>query len=294
MARTRSGRIISNGKSYRSQKHPLLEYIFHKYNPNNDVSIKSIIFSLADISEAYRMVTAHTVGVGGDSKRVSEPASISNTILDLVRQNRGIKSRMPDSLIDLGYDLRKKTGGNIAGEFIYVGKGNELSSWLVWDPFPKRIFVSSRPIPSLILNYLRKDEGALFSVIDYCDVLSRAIYGAEGVLIRVQHPLKWQPNEIDGFYVGIIDGVEVLFPIEAKALTTHDEINIDQLLGGVNTVSANFHSHHSHIVPLAVKMIPNGILIAVFSSCEAGDFIDSIKVDRTIEVTFNPPIHSWM
>ena len=56
MPRRGAGRAICNGKEYRSQKHPLLEYIFHKYNPKNDTSVKSIPFTLADISEAYRQV----------------------------------------------------------------------------------------------------------------------------------------------------------------------------------------------------------------------------------------------
>jgi hypothetical protein len=293
MARRGAGRVICNGKEYRSQKHPLLEYIFHKYNPTNDTSLESIPFTLADISEAYRAVQVFRIDSNGNQVRVQEPASISNTILDLVRQNRGIQARIPDSIIELGYDLRKKTGGNNAGEFVFVGKGNELSSWLTWSSDPERISIDSSSIPSLALDFIRKDEGALFSVIDYCDVLSQALYGKLGIVVRVQHPLKWQPNEIDGFYAGIVDGVETLFPIEAKALTTHDEINLDQILGGINTISLNLQDTHAHIVPMAVKMISNGILIAVFSTCEAGEFVEEVEVERTIEVTFNPPINSW-
>lgn len=293
MAQKGAGRVICNGKEYRSQKHPLLEYIFHKYNPSNDISIHTISFTLSDISEAYRAVQIFRVDGNGNKKRVYEPASISNTILDLVRQNRGIKSRVPDSIIELGYDLRKKTGKNSAGEFVFVGVGNELSSWITWSSNPEKISIDSSPIPSIVLGFLRKDEGALFSVIDYCDILSQALYGTSGIVIRVQHPLKWQPNEIDGFYAGIVDGVETLFPIEAKALTTHDEINLDQILGGINTISLNLENTHIHIVPMAVKMISNGILIAVFSTCESGETVDFVKVERTIEVTFEPPINSW-
>jgi hypothetical protein len=293
MEKQGAGRVISNEKKYRSQKHPLLEYIFHKYNPDNDTSLELISFTLADISEAYRAVQVYRIDKNGNRERIQEPASISNTILDLVRQNRGIQSRVPDSLIELGYDLRKKTGDNIAGEFVFVGRGNELTSWITWSATPERISIDSTSIPPIVFDFLRKDEGALFSVIDYCDILSQALYGKSGVVIRVQHPLKWQPNEIDGFYVGMIDDVEVLFPIEAKALTTHDEINLDQILGGVNTISSTLQDTHAHIVPMAVKMISNGILIAVFSTCEAGEVVDSVDVERTIEVTFNPPIHSW-
>jgi len=287
-----NGRVLSNGKYYRSQKHPLLEYIFNKYNPNKDTS-KNISFTLTDISEAYRKVEVYKVNSKGKKVRVFAPASVSNTILDLVRQNRGIQSRMPDSLISLGYDLRKKTGGNLAGEFVFVGMGNELKSWIEWSDPIEKITLSSKPIPNMVLEYLRKDEGALFSVIDYCDVLSQALYKTKNAIVRVQHPLKWQPNEIDGFYVGVIDGVKTLFPIEAKALTTGDEINLDQITGGVNTISENLEDTHTHVVPMAVKMIQNGILIVVFKTFEAGQIIEYAQVQKTIEVNFDPPINSW-
>ena len=151
-----SARIICNGKEYCSQKHPLLEYIFHKYNPNNDTNKKLIPFTLADISEAYSAIYVTRIDVDGVRERVKEPASISNTILDLVRQDRGIKSRLPDSLILLGYDLRKRTGlsrdqkTNLAGEFVYVGYGKELSSWLVWPTNMERTDLSSTTIPGLV------------------------------------------------------------------------------------------------------------------------------------------------
>jgi hypothetical protein len=292
MANKGKGRVICNGEYYRSQKHPLLEYIFRKYNPDVDTT-KNISFTLADISEAYRNVEVYKINAKGNQVRVLEPASISNTILDLVRQNRGIRARMPDSLIQSGYDLRKKTGKNFAGEFVYVGVGNELKSWIQWPATPKIIALSSSSLPNLILDYLRRDEGALFSVIDYCDVLSQALYDKSNIVIRVQHPLKWQPNEIDGFYVGIIDGVKTLFPIEAKALTTGDEINLDQITGGVNTISSNLVDTHTHIVPMAVKMIRNGILIVVFTTCEAGQILEYVEVEKTIKVTFDPPIVAW-
>ena len=293
MARGRVGRVICNGKEYSSQKHPLLEHIFHKYNPQNDTSIKVIPFTLADISEAYRNVNVYSIDKTRNKRRVREPASISNTILDLVRQNRGIEARMPDSLIHLGYDLRKRTGDNLAGEFVYVGVGNTLSSWIVWETNPSRITLSSKGLPNIILDYLRKDEGALFSVIDYCDVLSQVLYNTHGVVVRVQHPLKWQPNEIDGLYIGVIGDVETLFPIEAKALTTRDEINLDQIVGGVNTISLNLQDTHAHIVPMAVKMIQNGMQIVVFGTCEAGEHVGYVEVEKTIEVTFDPPINAW-
>jgi len=48
--------------------------------------------------------------------------------------------------------------------------------------------------------------------------------------------MKWQPNEIDGFYASQNGKDLDLYPVEAKALTTGDEINLDQLRGGFATV----------------------------------------------------------
>lgn len=63
---------VINGKNYKSFKHPMLEYIFFKKNPKGNTEIEIISFTLEDISIAYRELG------------IKEPASISNTILDLV------------------------------------------------------------------------------------------------------------------------------------------------------------------------------------------------------------------
>ena len=69
-----------------------------------------------------------------------------------------------------------------------------------WPNTLETIEVNSDGIPSKIRDLLRNDEGGLFSVIDYCDVFSLALYNGIQKVMRVQNPMKWQPNEIDGFY----------------------------------------------------------------------------------------------
>ena len=182
------------GKNYKSKKHPVLEYIFGKYNPKWDTSQKVIGFTLRDITEGYGACS------------IPRPTSTSNTILDLCRKKGRITSRVPESIYRLGYDLRKKTGRspdgfNYAGEFVYVGIGNEIKSWFEWpERFDEVKVIPSDSLPSEISHFLRRDEGALFSVIDYCDILSKALYDEAQTVYRVQNPMKWQPNEIDGFY----------------------------------------------------------------------------------------------
>lgn len=268
------------GKKYRSKKHPVLEYIFNKKTNNGQHSIdENHTFTLKEISEGYRACG------------IPEPASISNTILDLTRKNTGVESRLPESIYSLGYDLRKKTGpsssGNYAGEFVYVGVGNYIKAWLDWPSQPNRSITIENIVPASIVDkeLLGRDEGALFSVIDYCDVLSYAFYGKGNQVIRVQNPKKWQPNEIDGLYYCEKD--DTLYPCEAKALSTGDDINMVQLLGGYKTITNKMP--HMAVIPVAVRMIKNGIDIGLFKEEN-----DQLVMYKYIQVKFNPAVKSWL
>lgn len=268
-------------EGYRSYKHPILEHIFNQKTSNGTVGIgQDHYFTLGDIGAAF-------VALGIPS---GDRASYSNFVLDLTRKNAGIQSRLPDSLIALGYDLKKKTGRspegiNYAGVFVFVGVGNSLDTWLVWPDIPDEQVVIENSIPVKIAPFLGRDEGALFSVIDYCDVLSQAIYKTSGTVLRVQNPMKWQPNEIDGLYFSDYEGVSTLFPIEAKALSTGDDINLEQMEGAYRTISAR--RPDVHIVSLGIRMIENGMNIAVFEGVPSNEFTH-------IQVTFDPPIENWL
>lgn len=279
---------IINGKHYQSMKHPMLEYIFLKKNPECLTDLEVIAFTLEDISEGYR------------SLGMKEPASISNTILDLVRKKRPISSRLPPLIYNLGYDLRKKTGESpegksYAGEFVFIGVGNEINSWLDWpEKYDHEIVVSSCGIPNGILEFIRCDEGALFSVIDYCDVFSKVFLGQPNSIIRVQNPLKWQPNEIDGFYFSNRNNCIQLFPVEAKALTTGDDINLEQMQGALQVIVPKYHHREIVLTPLAVKMVKNAILIAEFKSLNTlNNKFPMLEPFKFHKVTFDPIIEAW-
>jgi len=277
-----SGTKKYNLSGYTSKKHPVLEFIFQKYyNPHKPQ--EKIAFYLSDIAEGYKI------------HGIPEPVSISNTILDLTRQDRGISSRLPKSISDLGYDLRKKTGQDpkgkkYAGEFVHVGVGNALKSWLIWPNPMTEIVIKSESLPPLVRSMVRPDEGGLFSIVDYLDILSIVLFKQKIPVYRIQNPMKWQPNEIDGFYASDHDGKITLYPIEAKALTTGDEINLDQLQGGFSTVANNMTKSkiNADIQPIAVKMIDNGIDIAIFPH-------NTIPEDpeRCVRVVFEPAIINW-
>ncbi len=275
-------RIEYNGQKYRSFKHLVLEYIFNQKTTNRTIGIgEDHEFTLKDVGD----VLAHFRDIVGGR------ASFSNFVLDLTRKDIGIQSRLPDSVIEMGYDLRKKTGRapdgtNYAGVFVFVGVGNVLKTWFEWPNIPDSSYVLSNYVPYKVAPFLAKDEGALFSVIDYCDVLSQVLYGQLGSVLRVQTPMKWQPNEIDGLYFSDYTGVPTLFPIEAKALSTGDALNLEQMSGAYRVMQQR--RPDIHIVPLGIKMIENGIYIVVFR----GDPSER-DIEQCIMAHFDPPILTW-
>lgn len=269
------------GKPYSSKKFPVLEVIFDRKTENRTRHIgENIPFTLGDVSRAYQACG------------IAEPASISNTILDLTRKDRGVDARLPRSIIDCGYDLRKKTGPvanreHFAGEFVYVGVGNSLKSWLEWPTAPDLSITIRNRVPAKISHLLSDDEGALFSVIDYCDILSYALFERPNTVIRVQNPMKWQPNEIDGLYFSDYDaGQQHLYPIEGKALSTGDDINLEQMLGAYLTMK--FRIPEIDIIPVGIQMVATGLKVAKLAYAEG-----RLCLDRYIFVSIDPAIPSW-
>jgi len=269
------------GTIYTSFKFPLLEYIFfHLIQGHKPPQLgTNLVFTLQQYSQAC------------DACRYSRPTSSSNVILDLTRKAGPPTKRLPQSIVDYGYDLKKKTGRigreiSYAGEFVHVGVGKSLKSWLVWPDIPHRNIVIPNTVPYQILTYLRKDEGALFSVIDYCDVFSLALHGIPGTILRVQNPMKWQPNEIDGLYYSEYGGTQTLYPVEAKALSTRDDINLVQMWGAYQTIQTKLPG--VHVVPIAAQMFRNGIRIGIMKPTKT-----TLKLQHYIDVQFAPIIPSW-
>jgi len=228
------------------------------------------------------------------------PVSYSNFVLDLCRRNRGIEKRVPSNVIKSGYDLKKATGidplnnKKLVGKFVHVGIGNEIDSWITWPEPRLSIEVDSSNLHLTVRRLLRKDEAAMFSLIDYLDLLTKVTDSSYGKIRRLQSPMKWQPNEIDGMYFADnADGL-TFFPVEAKALTTKDEINIDQLSGGFRTVQLQIQKINleveARIRSVAALMTENGIRFAFFPDNTEPNA--AIEFDF-VEVKFNPPLEAW-
>ena len=278
------GDILSN-KKY--NKKMILDHIFNlKFDP--EIPEQSINFYLDDIRAA------------GDAIGMDLPTSYSNFVLDLCRKNRGIQSRVPEVVRMNGYDLCKKTGVDtnngkkFVGQFQFVGIGNEIESWLVWPESSKTVVVDSEDLHSVVRKLLRKDEAALFSIIDYFDLLSYVVNDKAETVFRLQAPMKWQPNEIDGMYFYSDSNSVKLIPVEAKALSTGDEINIDQLKGGYETVLEQIKKFNLTITPtiqvVAAQMVRNGIRFAIYAE---GEVPGSASVVTRIDVSFEPALESW-
>lgn len=226
-----------------------------------------------------------------------EQASLSNLVIDLTRQDRGIASRVSPYIYERGYDLlntKQFESKKIAGMFRFVGMGKEAGSWLVWPETMPTLEIDSTSIPNIALRFIRRDEGALFSVIDYCDILSRVLshHASHKVrVVRVQHPLKWQPNEIDGLYVG--EEPLILYPVEAKALSTRDDINLSQMRGELETMRSNYGN--VRICPIGCQMMRDGMRFAIFPILEQSQEIPfDLVPEAFLRVFLRPPVVAWM
>lgn len=144
-------------------------------------------------------------------------------------------------------------------------------------------------VPPEVQPYLGKDEGALLSVMDYCDVLSLVLHNQPNTVKRVQHPKKWQPGEVDGLYFSNFGGKDVLYPVEAKALSTGDNVNIAQIRGAYQTIRAKISG--VEIIFLAVQMFPLGMYLAVFESADPAS--NELIITRYFKIQLDIPIASW-
>lgn len=256
-----------------------------------------------DIDFTLREVGQGIIATGG-----TPPTSWSNFVLDLTRKKNTIQQRLPDYVIDYGYDLRKKTGrvdgdptDGYCGTFVYRGfdeNGNTIpiQDWLEWGK-PDRTVVIDNKVPDLVRQFISNDEASLFSVIDYCDVLSIVL---NQDVMKVQSPMKWQPNEIDGYYVAQNSRNVFVYPVEAKAVSTSDDINLVQINGQYNVFIEKYKRNSFSLVvrPIAVRMEKYGMLLAILEHNPLYDpsknrEADMFIISDVVKVELNPPLSAW-
>lgn len=282
-------------KAYDKMK--VLQYIFDDKTKNGTQFIgQDISFTLKEVGEGI-------IATGG-----TPPTSWSNFVLDLTRKKNSIEQRLPPRVISMGYDLRKKTGrvegnttDNYCGTFVYRGfdeHGNTIpiQDWLEWG-LPDRTVDVKNNVPDLVRRFISNDEASLFSVIDYCDILSTVL---NQKVYRVQSPMKWQPNEIDGYYVAQTQRNIIVYPVEAKAVSTADDINLVQINGQYNTFIEKYRRNSFSLIvrPIAAKMEKDGVLLAImehnamYDPVQNGD-ANMFNVIEIVKVKLDPPLSAW-
>ena len=278
-------------------KKAVLEYLFKMKTKDGKEGVGS------DISFTLREVGEGILATGG-----TPPTSWSNFVLDLTRKKNTINQRLPDYVINFGYDLRKKTGpvpgdsnDNYCGTFVYRGfdengKTIPIQDWLEWGE-PDRVVEIDNQVPELVQNFISNDEASLFSVIDYCNVLSIVL---NQNVMRVQSPMKWQPNEIDGYYVAQNSRNVFVYPVEAKAVSTSDDINIPQIYGQYKVFIEKYKRNSFSLVvrPIAAKMEKDGMNLAILEYNPLYDpsknkEADMFIISEMVKVKLNPPIANW-
>ncbi len=278
-------------------KMAVLEYLFMEKTQNGTVRIgEDIHFTLREVGEG---ITA----TGG-----TPPTVWSSFVLDLTRKKNTIQQRLPASVISYGYDLRKKTGkvpGNSSesycGTFVYRGfdaDGNTIpiQDWLEWG-VPDREIIVENTVPPLVQRFISNDEASLFSVIDYCDILSKVL---GQTVYRVQSPMKWQPNEIDGYYIAENSRNIFVYPVEAKAVSTSDDINLVQINGQYNVFIEKYKRDSFSLIvrPIAARMEKDGMLLAIMEHNPMYDpthnrEADMFNIVDIVKVKLNPPLTAW-
>ena len=283
-------------KSY--NKFSVLKYMFMKKTNNGTINIgKNIDFTLKEVGEAI-------IATGG-----TPPTSWSNFVLDLTRKKNTIQQRLPLEIIEYGYDLRKKTGrvasnssDNYCGTFVYRGfdsHGNTIpiQDWLEWG-VPDRTIIVNNCVPDLVKTFISDDEASLFSVIDYCDILSKVF---NQKVYRVQSPMKWQPNEIDGYYVSECDSTIFAYPVEAKAISTADDINLVQMSGQFVTFLDKYKDNPFKLVvrPIAARMEKDGMILAVMEKDPSFSYQNQssdkhiLRVSEIVKIVLDKPLKNW-
>lgn len=282
-------------KTYDKKK--VLQYIFDQKTGYGTRKIGTDInFTLKEVGEGI-------IATGG-----TPPTSWSNFVLDLTRKKNTIEQRLPDGIIKYGYDLRKKTGkvpenttDNYCGTFIYRGFDQQgrtipIQDWLEWGT-PDRVITVENKVPELVRRFLSNDEAALFSVIDYCNILSIVL---NQNVYKVQSPMKWQPNEIDGYYVAQTPRNIIVYPVEAKAISTSDDINLVQIHGQYNVFIEKYKRNNFSLIvrPIAARMEKDGMLLAImehnpmYDPVKNGD-ADMFNITDIVKVELDPPLSAW-
>ena len=112
--------------------------------------------------------------------------------------------------------------------------------------------------------------------------------------------MKWQPNEIDGYYVAETSRNIYVYPVEAKAVSTSDDINLVQLYGQYQTFITKYKRNDFNLIvrPIAAKMEPTGMLLAVLDhnplyDAKRNKDAAMFNIIEIVRVRLDSPLTAW-
>ena len=149
-----------------------------------------------------------------------------------------------------------------------------MGVWFRGDPNEVSIAVSCPPdlearpilinVDSLIWENVRDDEGGCLSIIKETGLLDDFFDVKPGSVRFIQSPVKLQPTEIDGIFVGELPEGRVFLPCEAKSRKGRDALNMNQVIGGAASALDNFmREGYAGVIPLGAKILPDGDIYVV-------------------------------
>ena len=112
--------------------------------------------------------------------------------------------------------------------------------------------------------------------------------------------MKWQPNEIDGYYVSENSRNIFVYPVEAKAISTDDDINIVQVNGQYNTFIEKYKRDSLSLIvrPIAAKMTRDGMILAIMEHNPMYDPTQNkeatmFNIIDVVKIKLTPPLKAW-
>jgi len=255
-------------RNYRSYKPPvLLRIFFRKFNPDDP----------KDIIPAPIIEVIQTIEEFG----LRRPGNIHNCFKDIVRNGKMPATLKP--ITDLNYEIRQVDGG---GEFINSDR-EDLRDVIDLPSMPAKILNSST-IPPNVFDLIRTDEGGILSAIDYSNLLDDG-FGAD--VLKIQAPVKVQPNEIDGTYFCILNDRRVLLSVEVKSKGP-DVLLKYQLFGGAKQAQKHFGMSVDVVLPVGIKLEKdNSVFVVVFPEITEAD--PWPVVDYILRYELEPVPTSW-
>ncbi len=255
---------------FKGYKGPVLRRIFfRKYDHKNPQDIiPAPILEVIDTIEEFGL---------------KRPGNIHNCFKDIVRNGKMHRDLGP--IVDLNYEIRQVDRG---GEFINSDR-EDLRDIIDLPEDQKIIKVNSASIPAQVIGLIRTDEGGILSAVEYSEILNQM---TKCKVLKVQSPIKVQPNEIDGGFLYEQNGKRIFLSIEVKSKGS-DVLLKYQLFGGAKQAQSNFGELIDKVIPIGIKLErDNSIYIVRFPEITKKN--PWPQIEEVFRYYLSPTPESWL